>query len=318
MAEIICAGILVEDTFCGPMRELPREGRLLAIDAMPVKVGGCAANVAIDLAKQGLPVEVIGCLGRDTAAQALIASLERQHVGCGHMVYSDQYPTSRTVILLVEGQDRRFIHMFGANQALTAGHIQHAWLDGVKIFYLGGLFVMPGIKTAELGALLKFCRSKGIVTVVDVVVPQQWTGRDELNALLPEIDYFLPNDDEAQQMTGLADPLEQLRAFRANGAHTVVITQGKTGAIASQSGKYWQTGVYPTKAVDPSGSGDAFCAGLITGIRRGWDLPGMLRYASALGASATRAVGTTDGVFTAAEAEAFVAANSLPVTTGNL
>jgi sugar/nucleoside kinase (ribokinase family) len=119
-------------------------------------------------------------------------------------------------------------------------------------------------------------------------------------------------------MTGLADPLEQLRAFRANGAHTVVITQGKTGAIASQSGKYWQTGVYPTKAVDPSGSGDAFCAGLITGIRRGWDLPGMLRYASALGASATRAVGTTDGVFTAAEAEAFVAANSLPVTTGNL
>jgi sugar/nucleoside kinase (ribokinase family) len=318
MAEIICVGILVEDTFCGPMRELPPAGRLTAIDAMPVKVGGCAANVAIDVAKQSLTVDVVGCLGRDPAAKTLTAELERQHVGCGHMVYSDQYPTSRTIIVLVEGQDRRFIHMFGANQALTVGHVQHAWLAGAKVFYLGGLFVMPGIKTAELAALLKFCRSKGIVTVVDVVVPQQWSGRDELNTLLPEIDYFLPNDDEAELITGLADPLEQLRFFEKRGAHTVIITRGKAGAVAACGGQYWQSGIYPAKVVDPTGSGDAFSAGIITGIRRGWDLPGMLRYASALGSSATRAVGTTDGVFTAAEAEAFVAANPLNVTTGPL
>ena len=318
MAEIICVGILIEDTFCGPMRELPPEGRLLAIDAMPVKVGGCAANVAIDLARQGLTVNVAGCLGRDTAAKALITSLESQHVGCGHMVFSDQYPTSRTIILLVEGQDRRFIHMFGANQALTVGHIQRAWLDGVKVFYLGGLFVMPAIRADELRELLKFCRSKGIVTVVDVVVLQQWTGGDELNTLLPEIDYFLPNNDEARQITGLADPLEQLRFFEKRGAHTVIITQGKAGAIAARGGQYWQSGIYPAKVVDPTGSGDAFDAGVITAIRRGWDLPQMLAYASALGSSATRAVGTTDGVFTAAEAEAFVAANSLNITTGTL
>jgi len=70
--------------------------------------------------------------------------------------------------------------------------------------------------------------------------------------------------------------------------------------------------------VDPSGSGDAFSAGVITAIRRGWDMPRMLSYASALGASATRAVGTTDGVYTSTEAEAFVAAHSLVVTPGNL
>lgn len=318
MAEIACVGILVEDTFCGPMRELPHEGRLLAVDAMPVKVGGCAANVALDLVKQGLSVDVIGCLGKDAAAKALIGALEKQKVSCGHMVYSDQYPTSKTVILLVEGQDRRYIHMFGANQALTVSDIQRAWLDGVKVFYLGGLCAMPAIKIPELRELLKFCRSKGIVTVVDVVVSQQWTGRDELNALLPEIDYFLPNDDEAQQITGLTDPLDQLRFLEKHGAHTVIITQGKSGAIAARGGKYWRSGAFVAKAVDPSGSGDAFSAGVITAIRRGWDMPRMLSYASALGASATRAVGTTDGVFTSTEAEAFVAAHSLVVTPGNL
>ena len=318
MAEIACVGILVEDTFCGPMKELPPEGRLLAVDAMPVKVGGCAANVALDLVKQGLSVDIIGCLGRDSAAKSLIAALEKHQVGCSHMVHSDQYPTSKTVVLLVEGQDRRFIHMFGANQALAVSQIRREWLDGVKVLYLGGLFAMPGIKTAELHGLLKYCRSQGIVTVVDVVIAQQWTGGDELSVLLPEIDYFTPNDDEARHITGLTDPLEQLRYFQERGAHTVIITLGKAGAVAARGGQYWRSNIFPAKVVDPSGSGDAFDAGIITAIRRGWDLPAMLRYASALGASATRAVGTTAGVFTAAEAEAFVAAHPLPVTTGSL
>ena len=49
MAEVGCAGILVADMFCGPMQALPREGQLLAIDAIEPGAGGCAANVAISL-----------------------------------------------------------------------------------------------------------------------------------------------------------------------------------------------------------------------------------------------------------------------------
>lgn len=318
MADIGCVGVLVEDTFCGPMRELPREGMLLAIDGMPVKAGGCAANVAIDLVKQGHAVDIVGCLGRDAAAQTLRSNLTEQGVGCDHLVTTDEYPTSRTVVLLVEGQDRRFIHVFGANRALTVGHISRDWVAGLKVLYIGGLFAMPGLDPAALRDLLIFCRAKGVITVVDVVMTQSWQNRGELNALLPHIDYILPNDDEAHLITGLKDPLEQLRYFRDAGAHTVIITQGKSGAVAGRGGDYWRSGTYPAQVVDPSGSGDAFGAGLIAAISRGRDLPGLLRYGSALGASATRAVGTTDGVFTASEAEAFIAAHNLPIATGKL
>lgn len=318
MAEIGCAGILVEDTFCGPMRELPRAGQLLAIDGMPVKAGGCAANVAIDLARQGFAVDVLGCLGPDDAARALQANLEQRGVNCGAVVRTDRFPTSRTVILLVEGEDRRYLHVFGANRAFTVGHIPRDWVAGLKLFYLGGLFVMPGIDLDELRGLLEFARAKGVTTVVDVVIPQSWNEREKLKALLPHIDYFLPNDDEARVITGAADAPGQLRFFHANGARTVIITQGKAGAIAGRDGRYWRCGTYPANVVDPSGSGDAFGAGVITAIRRGKSLPDLLRHGSALGASATRAVGTTDGVFTPAEAEAFIAAHPLPVSEGNL
>ncbi len=314
-----CAGILVSDTFCGPMQELPREGQLLAVDALPTKAGGCAANVAIDLAKQGIMVDVVGCLGNDPSAKVLLSSLEGHGVGSSRIVYSDDFPTSKTVILLVAGQDRRYIHSFGANAAFTVGQIDRDWVKSLQVFYLGGLFLMPAFKPDEFIDLLNFCREQGVISVVDVVIPQNAVLPGNLEPLLNAIDYFLPNDDEACALTGLSYPLEQLRTLIEWGANTVCITQGRKGVLAGTGRQYWQAGVFPVdEVVDPSGSGDAFTAGVVAGIARGWDLPATLRYASALGASAIRALGTTDGVFTAAQADEYLATHTLDILTGQL
>ena len=132
MAAVGCAGILVADTFCGPMRSLPEPGELFALDAMPSKAGGCAANTAICLGKQGVDVDVVGCLGRDAPADTVRADLERSGVGTAGITYVDGHQTSQTVILLVEGEDRRFIHMFGANRAFTVDHVDRDLHRGVS------------------------------------------------------------------------------------------------------------------------------------------------------------------------------------------
>ena len=319
MADVGCAGIMVLDTFCGPMRELPREGQLLAVDAIPTKAGGCAANVAIDLAKQGIAVDVAGCLGEDAAAGELRSALEGHGVGCGRVVGVPALPTSKTVILLVADQDRRYIHSFGANAGFTVGHIDRDWAARLKVFYLGGLFLMPQLQLDELVELLRHCRRNGVATVVDVVIPKNASLPRDLGPLLGAVDYFLPNEDEARQMTGLADPRDALRALLGMNASTVVVTRGKQGFIAGRGGEFWESGIYRMpEAVDPSGCGDAFSAGVVAGIVRGMDLPSTLRLAGALGASAARAVGTTDGVFSAAEAEEFVARNRLRIESGKL
>ncbi len=86
MTQVGCVGILVSDTFCGPMQELPREGQLLAVDAMPTKAGGCAANVAIDLIKQDISVEVAGCLGKDPSSSVVVSSFEEYGIGTNRIV----------------------------------------------------------------------------------------------------------------------------------------------------------------------------------------------------------------------------------------
>lgn len=313
MAQVGCAGILVADTLCGPVAALPRPGQLLAVDDIPDKAGGCATNTAIDLARQRVSVSVAGCVGRDAAAQIPLAALAEHGIDCAGVVESDRLATSKTVILLVSGDDRRYIHSFGANAEFTVRSIRREWLAGLRVFYLGGLFVLPGIDAGELADLLGFCRRSGIVSVVTVAAPDPFDRHEDLARLLPWIDYFLPNDDEARLFTGKDDPVAQAAALVAAGAPTPIVTCGARGAVAARGRQRWRCGAYDMPIVDPSGCGDAFAAGVITGIVQEWDMPRTLVYASALGASAVRAVGTTDGVFRADEAEAFVSRRELPV-----
>jgi len=263
--------------------------------------------------KQGFAVDVCGCVGDDASAEVLLQSLALAGVGCGQVDRLDSHSTSKTVILLVEGQDRRYIHVFGANAAFDVRRIRRDWIDGLKVFYLGGLFAMPAIRTDELAELLGYCRKRGIVTVVDVVVPQGHLGMESLLPLLPNIDYFLPNDDEAQRLTGLADTERQMEMFLSHGAGTVIITRGVNGSIAATDRRRWKAEIYQVNCIDPSGSGDAFAAGVVTGVLHHWDMPQMLRYAAALGASATTTVGTTEGVFDAEHAQNYIMEHPLPV-----
>ena len=83
--------------------------------------------------------------------------------------------------------------------------------------------------------------------------------------------------------------------------------------LTSRQGRRWRCGAYQMPVIDPSGSGDAFASGVIRGILEGWSVPQTLRYASAMGASVTRAAGTTDAIFSADEAENFVREHPLAV-----
>jgi sugar/nucleoside kinase (ribokinase family) len=74
-----------------------------------------------------------------------------------------------------------------------------------------------------------------------------------------------------------------------------------------------QVGTYPVPYVDGSGGGDAFNAGYIIGLLEGRSELDTLKLAAAAGASCVRAVGTTAGVFTRAEADEFIRRHELPV-----
>jgi sugar/nucleoside kinase (ribokinase family) len=174
---------------------------------------------------------------------------------------------------------------------------------------------LPGLDAPGLAARFAAARARGCLTVLDVAIAQTGNYIDPLRVVLPHTDVFLPNADEAALILGESDPLTQARAFHELGARRVVVTCGALGAVAVSDALEVRLGTYAVPFVDGSGGGDAFVAGYIAGLLDGLPEIACLKLASAAGASCVRAVGTTAGVFARAEADAFIAAQELPIET---
>ncbi len=219
--------------------------------------------------------------------------------------------TSQTLIVNVKGQDRRFIHSFGANKGLTAADLDPLIDLKPRAVYLGGYLILPGLDAHELAARFARARGQGAVTLLDVCTPGPGDYLKHLLPVLPETDVFLPNTDEAALILGESDPVRQAEAFHAMGARRVVITCGDRGSVIVSEGLKARLGTYPVDFVDGTGGGDSFDAGYTAGLLSGLDEIGCLKLASAVGASCVRAVGTTAGLFSRPEADAFIARHAL-------
>lgn len=311
--ECLSVGILVADHLCEPIERLPAAGELILVDRLPLSIGGCASNVAMDLARLGVDVGVMGCVGRDAFGRFILDTLERANISTRDVLQLSGVETSGTLIINVAGQDRRFIHAWGANARLTAEQIPLASIRAAKVFYVGGYLLMPALEGRALAELFRQARAVGVTTVLDIVLPGKEDYWPQLECVLAETDVFLPNRDEAEILTGQSDPLAQAEKFRSAGARTVVITCGGEGSVLVSEKERLRAGVYPIEYRGGTGSGDAFDAGYITGILLGENAEGCLRWGSAVGASCVRSISATDSVFTRREAEEFMRAHELEI-----
>lgn len=310
---VVCAGVVVADHLCTPIDHLPAAGELVAADELILNIGGCASNAAVDLARLGVRAAVCGKVGDDAFGRFVAETLMAHGVDVQALGIDPTRATSQTLIVNVRGEDRRFIHSFGANRGLAAADLDAALEPPPRVLYVGGYLILPGLDAGALAERFARARRSGTWTVLDVATPGPGDYLRLLRPLLPETDVFLPNTDEAALILGETDPIRQAMAFRDLGASRVVITRGERGAVAVSEAIRVRLGTYPVPFVDGSGGGDAFDAGYIAGLLDGLDEFDCLRLASALGASCVRAVGTTAGVFNRPEADAFVARYELPI-----
>ena len=296
------------DLFVPPLARLPVAGELVATQDFLADSGGGAANTATALAKLGVRVVVAGKVGNDIFGDFIIRDLQRKSVDISGISRSTNHGTSKTVILPVTGEDRRYIHTFGANADFAASDVDPRLSNRSRVFYLGGYLTLPNLRSSELCALLQRARAGGARTVLDVALPgDQTDGQSALADVLPHVDFFLPNDDEAGRLTGESDTQRQARQLLRYGCDTVVITMGERGALLMNRRETIEMPAFVTQVVDPSGAGDAFAAGVIVGVLEKWEMARTLRFANAIGASACMALGCNAGVFTRPQADAFLA-----------
>jgi sugar/nucleoside kinase (ribokinase family) len=293
--DVVCLGILVADAIVRPVDELPAAGSLGLVEGVALRGGGCALNTASALARLGLDAGVAGKVGDDALGAFLLGLLDARGVDRRGVLVDPSAPTSATVALVDSAGERTFLHAPGANAALRAGEVDRGLLFSGRILHLAGALVLEELDGAPAAALLAEARERGLGTSLDTV----WdaTGRwERVLPALPHVDLFAPSLAEGRAITGEEEPAAVAARLRGLGAREVVLKRGADGCYVS--GEDWE-GALPAlevDAVDGTGAGDAFVAGLLYGRLAGWPLERSARLANAVGALATTAVGAVEGV----------------------
>lgn len=311
--QCLCAGIVVADVVSSPIAAFPPPGTLVLTPGIELTIGGCAANVAADLAKLGVDVGIAGCVGRDRFGVAVREMLAASGVQTQSLVESAEHPTASTVIVNITGEDRRFIHCAGSNQAFDGSQLANEDLASCRILYLGGYGLLPALTGERLIELFRTARSLNVITVLDVVLPANCDAAALVKPVLPWTDYFFPNTDEAQIILGETHAGRQARRFVEWGAGHAIVTCGSDGAWIARGEELWRSRSYPARPVDSTGTGDAFVAGFLYSLLQQRTLPDAVRAGAALGASCVQAMGATTGILTAGELAEFLRCHPLDV-----
>src|SRR5215831_6087931 len=97
--DVLCAGIIVADHVSSPITHLPAAGELVLADQLLLTIGGCAANVAVDLTKMGVAAAVVGRVGADIFGTVVADLLRAQRVDVSSMTVTPGRDTSQTLIV---------------------------------------------------------------------------------------------------------------------------------------------------------------------------------------------------------------------------
>lgn len=261
------------------------------VDDMSKHWGGNAANIAYSLALFGLHPKVMGTVGRDFGDYRLW--LERVGVDCSTVRQIDDVFTAS--FFANTDLDNNQIASFYSGAMAYARDFSIADASPTK----PDLVVISPNDPQAMINLAEECRQRGIRFVAD---PSQQVPRlngDQLRTLI-EGAYMLVVNAYEQEMisnkTGLS--LDQLR----DQAEIVIVTQGREGSVIHTNGEEIRVPVFtPAEIKDPTGVGDAYRSGLLTGMARGLSL----KLCGEMGAlSATyvlEQVGTQSHHFTPAE-----------------
>lgn len=297
------------DMIAADLPKLPDPGEhVYAPRGIKLWIGGHPANISIDLRQLGAgegEVAIAAAIGPDILGDFVEEFLRSKGVIC-FLQRVGGAETGRTFVLVVRGKDRGFIGDPGANLYLDYDHV----VDAIEKFQPEIFYLACGILgdfDFRVRDLLKLCRENGILTMLDVVRPlgKDWSFIDPA---LGYADITHSNVEELRGLSGREDVREGLRYMAEKGVKLPIVSDGASGLMALFRGKYIRQPAFRVSVVDPTGAGDALCAGIIKKLMEYMDsgrslddldigeISQMLLYGQAAGAACVEAIGTTAGV----------------------
>ena len=276
-------------------------------EPIELRLGGHPVDLTIDLAQVGVDQSQIGfvsTVGSDVFGDFLLREVGRydfesfvQRVDAG---------TGKTMILSVEGKDRLCHLDPGACMHMSLEHLEAVLRRTRPAFFT----FRPGYTNLDtrMGGLLAALRRgplKDTFLLLDICAPYR-KGWEFYVPLLEHVDAVHGNSKEISRAAGEADVGKASRAILSHGVDAVLLTKADEGAELLTSGHRVVQPSFDVAFREPSGCGDAFCAGIVWSLMEAKtnrigdlsadELAELLMRGQALGAAASTQIGCVAGV----------------------
>lgn len=264
---------------------IPEPGETVIGTEFMQAMGGKGANQAVAAARLGAEVSLIARLGDDAYGETCLASYAESGVDTRAVQRTAGVSTGLALISVADNGENSIVVISGANAWLTPQDVQaHADL----LTQADAILLQLEIPLETVSAAVEIAHQAGRRVILNPA-PYRALPR----TLLEKITVLTPNLPEAQHLLGTAMYEDTMMAKEILGAgpQNVIITLGGKGALVA--GAWGQTHVdaYHVKAVDTTGAGDAFSAGLAVGLGEGLALDEAAKFAAGAAAVAVTRVG---------------------------
>ncbi len=290
--------------------------------------GGAPANVTVALARLGVASAFGGVVGDDPLGRRLRETLAAERVDVSRLRISGDAATTLAFAWKDGRGDGHFWLLRAADTQLSIEDVDAAGIPRLAALVVGSVALAGEPSRSAIHEAVRRAVAADIPVCFDVNIrPTLWSSLDEARAacepVLRRAAVVKMSLDDTRSLFGLDDPRAIYHRFRRDcdrlttgdqDAPVVVLTDGDRGCWFGPVGgdaPPRHVPAFPIDAVEPTGAGDAFTASLIARLLASrWAPPTDedVRYAAAAGALATTRPGALDGLPTAAELNAFLAA----------
>lgn len=252
--------------------------------------GGTTTNSAVAAARLGAHVSIVALVGDDAPGRAIREALDREGVSTVWLGIDPVGPTdAATVVISADPPDRTIFWHQGARLVRGSrldilGIFEHdvVLLDVDDLSLRRFLVDLPAhtVPSTRLLGPLTYLADAGTPDSLDLAARHDVVVGNEREALIitgqPTLDHAIDRFKEA---------------MRGSTLRACLITRGAAGAIAFTESELWEAQAFRVPVRDPTGAGDAFAGAVAFAMAQHWSWPDTLRFANAVAALSTRAVG---------------------------
>lgn len=294
MSSISVLGIFVADiSFTG--KKIPSIGETILGSNYNVGPGGKGCNQAISIARLGGSVSFISKIGKDAYGDLAINTLRKNNIDTSSIIHSRDFQTGVAGIMVDENTGKNAINVItGAPSSLTVAEVK----KHIQIIKNSKVFLTQLEVPKEVTFYcLKEAKKNKVLTILNPAPASEIS-----NELFKYIDYFTPNETEAEFYTGVKISNEK-QAKEASkkllnlGLKKVIITLGEKGLFYTDGKKDIYIKALPLKKVlDTTGAGDAFNGGLAFALSQNKSIKECLNTANQVAGLSTLKLGAGEAM----------------------